>query len=204
MKPERESVIDQAFLDSIQPIVLVGGKSRRFGRDKLQEPIGANRLPLVQHSIDVLREVFGRRVKLVGECHADVLPLADGVIVDRHPGIGPIGGIASALHHCPGSIFVLAGDMPSFCADSARKIIAAAQASPWALAVFASTDRPHPCAGLYAQAALATLAARIANENYKLTGALTTEQVIEVSCEVSALANINSPHDCAFHPMTAQ
>jgi hypothetical protein len=30
------------LLASIQPVVLVGSRSRRFGRDKLREPIAAN------------------------------------------------------------------------------------------------------------------------------------------------------------------
>ncbi len=57
------------FLATIQPVVLVGGRSTRFGRDKLREPVGCAREPLVQRPIRALRAVFGPRVMLVGECH---------------------------------------------------------------------------------------------------------------------------------------
>ena len=187
--------LNAAFLESIQPIVLVGGRSRRFGRDKLREPIGASGSPLVLHSIEILRSIFGRRVKVVGECHPDVPLLADGIIIDAHPAIGPLGGITSALQCWRGSIFVLAGDMPSFSADSALRILAAAQANPQAFAVFAATDRTHPCAGLSTQAALPTLAARIAAGHYQLSSALVRETIVEVTCDASSLANINEVHD---------
>ncbi len=83
---------------SIQPIVLVGGSSRRFGRDKLREPLGGGWL--VDRPIAALREVFGGHVRLVGACHPEVARRGDGVIPDSHPGTGPVGGIVSALEAC--------------------------------------------------------------------------------------------------------
>ena len=41
--------ISRAFLESVLPVVLVGGKSRRFGRDKLVEPWGGH--PIVHKPI---------------------------------------------------------------------------------------------------------------------------------------------------------
>src|SRR5262245_59553696 len=82
-------------LDVFQPIVLVGGKSTRFGRDKLREVVGDGWL--VDRPIAALREVFGARVAVVGECDDEVAQRGDRVITDRFPGVGPIGGIVSAL-----------------------------------------------------------------------------------------------------------
>ncbi len=186
-----------AFLDSIQPIVLVGGKSRRFGRDKLREPIGRGAEPLVQRAIDVLREVFGRRVMVVGECHEQVHALADGIITDSFPGIGPIGGITAALRVCGRPIFVLAGDMPTFSVESAKSLLRAACAHPTAHAILASTDRMHPCAGVYTLGALTALEARIAGGLYQLSSALDPAVVIEVACDGRSLVNINWPQEIA-------
>ncbi len=186
---------ERASLELIQPIVLVGGKSTRFGRDKLREPIGSSGSPLVLRSIELLRSVFGRRVKVVGECHPDVQALADGVIVDDHPGIGPIGGIASALRHTRGAIFVLAGDMPAFSASSARALLAAEREHPRALAILAATSRAHPCAGVYRHGALNQLAACIARGHYRLSGAVAPRDVIEVACDEASLANVNEPRE---------
>jgi len=181
------------FLATIQPIVLVGGKSTRFGRDKLREPWGEPGHVLVQRPIEVLRSIFGSRVKLCGECDPSILPLADGVIVDEHPGVGPIGGIVSALKHWRGPIFVLAGDMPSFADSDGWNILRAAQRHPDRLAAFASTDRVHPCAGIYAIAALPFLADRISNGNYKLTTAIPDGAFVMVSVEADSVANLNRP-----------
>ena len=99
-------IVSPGYLASVQPIVLVGGKSRRFGRDKLREPWGSDGRVLVQYPIEALRGVFGRRVKLVGACDPTVEQLADGVIADLHPGVGPMGGIVSALAQWHGLAWV--------------------------------------------------------------------------------------------------
>ncbi|CAG0973364.1 molybdenum cofactor guanylyltransferase [Phycisphaerales bacterium] len=180
-------------MDSIQPIVLVGGKSTRFGRDKLVEPW--NGKLLAQHPIDCLREVFGPRVKLVGHCNPVIVALADGVIPDAHPGLGPIGGIASALAQCDGPIFVLAGDMPGFSPSDIRRVARAAECAGELTAVWAVTDRPHPCAGVYLPAAGLILKSRIEQGRHQLTDTLPKDSVGLVPVSRDTVANVNFPDD---------
>ena len=180
------------FLATVQPIVLVGGKSRRFGRDKLREPWGEPGRVLVQQPIDALRAIFGPRVMLVGDCDPTIVPLADGVIRDDHPGAGPMGGIVSALKHWGGPVFVLAGDMPSFAATDGCNILRAAAHSPESLAVLAATDMLHPCAGYYASAALPVLSDCIACGNFRLTAALPDRALVKVAVQSASAANINA------------
>lgn len=189
--------IQNDFLATIQPIVLVGGRSRRFGRDKLREPWGAGGQLLVQCPIEALRAVFGPRVKLVGECHPSILPLADGVIVDRYPGIGPIGGILSALQDWRGPVLVLAGDMPSVAPADVTCIVKAAADTPEAWAVMAMTDRRHPCVGFYATAAATELNQRHEQGRYQLSTAIPDRHIALVSLSTQAVANVNCPDDCA-------
>ncbi len=183
------------FLASVQPIVLVGGRSRRFGRDKLREPWGSGGRVLVQYPIAVLRGVFGRRVKLVGTCDPAIVELADGVIPDLYPDVGPMGGIVSALLHCPGPVFVLAGDMPCFRNQDIAGLLRVAVQSPAALAVWARTDRPHPCAGLYAQHALPVLAERIVSGDFSLLAALDSTAICRVPVGAAAATNVNHLDD---------
>lgn len=194
MTPERP-IVSPAFLASVQPIVLVGGRSQRFGRDKLREPWGIKGRVLVQRPIDALREIFGHRVKLVGACDPAIEQLADGVIPDLHPGIGPMGGIASALAHWPGPIFVLAGDMPFFRGAEITDFLRAAERNPAAHAVWACTDRLHPCAGIYTQHARPVLELRLASGDYALLPALDSTAICRVSVRVEAAANVNRPDD---------
>lgn len=184
-----------AFVASIQPVVLVGGKSSRFGRDKLREPYPAGGPPLLQRPIDALRGVFGTRVKLVGGCHGDLLALADGVIRDDYPGVGPLGGIISALHAHAGAVFVLAGDMPGATGADVARVLAAAERDSEAWAVLATTDHPHPCFGLYRSGSLPTLRSRLEAGEYRLTDALPVGRVCLVPCSARAVANINRPTD---------
>lgn len=187
--------IDAAILASIQPVVLVGGKSTRFGRDKLREPWGDDGRVLVQRPIDALRDVFGRRVLLVGECHPSIVPLADGVIRDLHPGVGPMGGVISALEHGRAPVFVAAGDMPGIDAATIRALLTALVESPGALAVFAADDRPHPALAIYCPESLATLRDRLARGERALHSALPREAVVLVPCDQRVLANVNSQSD---------
>lgn len=197
MRPEGRAASDAVSgaegTASVQPIVLVGGQSRRFGRDKLVEPVAGQLL--VAHPVAALREVFGPRVKLVGECDQRLAAVADGTIADLHPGVGPMGGIASALAAWGGAVFVLAGDMPRISATEIRRILIAAKNAPTAAAVLAFTDRLHPCAGLYRPVAGPILNSLIAQGQLRLAAALPASLVHTVELDPAALANINRPSD---------
>jgi len=188
------------FLASIQPIVLVGGKSRRFGRDKLLEPWGHQGQVLVQRPIEALLAVFGPRVMLVGECHPAIIPLADGVIPDNYPGIGPIGGILAALEAWAGPVFVVAGDMPGVEPGTIETIVRAALAAPNAWATLAVTDRTHQCAGLYTQSCKPSLQLAIQEQRFKLASAIPETRVLLVPCPPDAVTNINSVSDMPANP----
>ena len=192
MSDEHASVSPE-FLASVQPIVLVGGKSRRFGRDKLREPWGEPGRVLVQRPIEALRSIFGPRVKLVGECDPSILPLADGIIPDKNAGVGPMGGIVSALLHWGGPVFVLAGDMPSFAASDGWSILHAAELRRDCLAVLAATDRPHPCAGFYLAAALPVLSDCLARGDYRLATAIPERATLMVLVAAGSVTNLNAP-----------
>lgn len=181
-------------LSHIQPIVLVGGRSRRFGRDKLRESMRdyGQVVLMVDQPIGALREVFGTRVAVVGECHEAVAQRADLVIEDHYPGIGPIGGIVSALEQSEGDVFVLPGDLPWVTADAVRSIVDTAANCPEAMAVLASSDRLEPCIGVYRQSALAILRNRIACEQRRLHDALPDDRVVRVPMDAAVIANVNT------------
>jgi len=90
-------------------VVLVGGKSRRFGRDKVLSEFKGT--PLLDHVVGVLHPLFDE-VILVGHRRKGLE--RHRVFEDIRPGCGPLGGIYTALHatsaeHC----FVCAADMPN-------------------------------------------------------------------------------------------
>lgn len=72
-------------------VVLAGGQSRRFGRDKAEEYYRGRRL--IDWSIDALRP-YADPIFVAGRGHAEHPAVSDR----PHPGLGPLGGLAGALH----------------------------------------------------------------------------------------------------------
>ncbi len=181
--------------EPITPIVLVGGRSKRFGRDKLREPFGD--ALLVSSPINVLREVFGPRVALVGDADIAVLREGDTCIPDEYPLRGPTGGILAALEYKNASIFVLAGDMPCVSADLIRRILSRARECKDADVIVAGSEAGlDPCVGLYRASAIPELQHALSFErspSLQVTlGALRTECVM---ADDDSLANVNHPRD---------
>jgi molybdenum cofactor guanylyltransferase len=89
--------------------VIAGGAARRFGADKalaLHEGT-----PLIAHAIAALRP-FVDEIVVCGRSYGDLAALDD---LPR-PGLGPLGGIAAALHHAEASgfasVLTIGCDMP--------------------------------------------------------------------------------------------
>lgn len=182
-----------ATLQAIQPIVLVGGASARFGRNKLLEPLLGGEL-LVDRPIRALRAVFGPRVALVGACDDRIAARGDLVLVDRWPGMGPAGGIASALAHFECDVFVLAGDLPAITEETVRSVLTRAAAGPEAAAVLACVSCPEPCIGLYRQSALAPLLRSLsAGENTSIVRRLEGLSIARAPAPADEIANANTP-----------
>ncbi|UJR84118.1 nitrate reductase associated protein [Sandaracinus amylolyticus] len=173
--------------DLLHPIVLVGGRSARFGRDKLREPLDAGWL--VDRAIAALRESTGRAVTLVGACDPDVATRGDAQIDDAHEGHGPAGGVLTALERL-GDVIVLPGDLPRVRASTIASVIAAAERAPEALVVRAKGE---PLVAVYRRALVGRIAARIAEGRRSLHDLATPEETIEVDVREEELVNANTP-----------
>lgn len=186
-------------LASIAPVVLVGGRSVRFGRDKLLAEVGGR--PMVAAPIAALREVFGPRVTVVGDCNPAVRTLADAWLPDDHPGTGPMGGIATALARLAKPTLVLAGDLPAIDAATVIRLVDAFVASPDASVTMAATEdgdgpRDHPCVAVYRQSMRQLLESSLRTGRFGLRDAIASRpasSILRVGCPAAALANINEP-----------
>jgi len=93
-------------------IVLAGGRSVRFGRDKLAEPIDGR--PLLEHAIAAVA-AYADEVLVVAAPGVD-LTLPDGVILVHDPVAheGPLVGLLAGLRAARGPVaIVVGGDMPT-------------------------------------------------------------------------------------------
>lgn len=113
----------------VTAVILAGGRSSRFGRDKLAEPVEGR--PLVEHAIDAVRP-FATQILVVGApADADVgvgwpmwqdsdlsLPpnvsLVHDSVAYEGPLVGLIGGLRAARETL---VVVVGGDMPTLVAS---------------------------------------------------------------------------------------
>ena len=96
----------------IGAIILAGGRSSRFGRDKLAEPIDGR--SLLDHAIDAVRPFASQIVVVVAPGAAAALP--DDVTIVRDPIAfqGPLAGLLAGLGASNEPVvLVIGGDMPS-------------------------------------------------------------------------------------------
>lgn len=95
-------------------IVLAGGRSARFGRDKLAEPVDGR--PLLDHAVAAVRAVADEVVVVVAPDTSRAVP--DGVRLAHDPSAfeGPLAGVAAglaALATAVDRVVVVGGDMPT-------------------------------------------------------------------------------------------
>ncbi|MCC6320794.1 MAG: molybdenum cofactor guanylyltransferase [Phycisphaerales bacterium] len=182
--------------EHMQPVVLVGGKSRRFGRDKLREPVpGLSGRWLVDVAIDVLRAEFGSVVSVVGECDPLVALRADTVIPDRYPGVGPMGGLLSALEHSCGPVLALPGDVWRIDIDLIRRLRSAADLNPADDAVLLRTDQVQWCAGVYRPSLAGVLRTAVASGRYALRDVLSGARITFVDLGEWCFEDADRPDD---------
>jgi molybdopterin-guanine dinucleotide biosynthesis protein A len=99
-------------MDDVSAIVLAGGRSARFGRDKLVEPVGGR--PLLHRAIEAVRPLASE-VLVVAAPDADRdLPDDTSLVHDPIPFEGPLSGLITGLEAARGPVaIVVAGDSPS-------------------------------------------------------------------------------------------
>ncbi len=148
-------------------VVLAGGQSSRMGRDKATLEFDGQ--PLVERCVAVLRQCF---------------PEVIVVRRDDVPGLGPIGGLLTALRRAP-EIFVVACDMPFL--DAALIRAMAAQ-----LAGYDAVAIPgEPLHAAYSARILPVVEAQIAAGDYSLNRLLSKLRVKTFGA--APIVNVNTP-----------
>lgn len=150
---------------------------------------------MVSRPIEALRAIFGNRVAIVGACDDRIAELADLVIDDPYPGIGPIGGVCAALERTKSDVFICAGDLVTIDSRTIEQILESALENPDSLAVIATDGRRHPTLGLYRSGCVSAFQSAIIKQHYKLGCVLGDDSVCEVAVRSSAVRNVNRLED---------
>jgi molybdopterin-guanine dinucleotide biosynthesis protein A len=223
--PESPDARNESIVESIVGAVLVGGASRRMGRDKARLPFGGR--SLAAHVAGVLDQVF-TEVVLVARAAAEAGKRAgDGelvgraVLTDHFPGAGPLAGLHAALLHARetrgrgslpggGAVFLAACDLPGLSPELVRHVTAGAPgeagseetAEPAWARVPVADGRLQPLAALYGPGCLSLAAENLRRGRRSMHGLLDQLTVLPVPVtpdlpffHPDLLINVNSPED---------
>jgi len=147
----------------ITGIVLAGGKSSRMGKEK--GLCTMNKKPLIEYAVEVLLEVCDEVIISANGNSYDYLGLP--VVKDEVTGVGPIGGISSAIHFSSTEDnFVLSCDMPFITAKLVRYIISHKLEHQAVVPV--NNGFPEPLCAYYGKDAASLFDKSIENGIYKL------------------------------------
>lgn len=193
-----------AKVPEVAAYLLAGGASRRMGADKALLELGG--VPMVVRTARLVAPLVAA-VIVVGPPER-FAPLGLAAIADRQPGLGPLGGIATALAHthCDWNL-VLACDLPYLTAAWLAHLIARARDSA-ADALLPHTEAagmllPEPLCAIYHRRCRAAMDAALERGVRKVTDGLAGLRIETVPpAEWKAFAssgrlfkNMNSPED---------
>jgi molybdopterin-guanine dinucleotide biosynthesis protein A len=175
--------------------ILAGGRSRRMGRDKASLDLGGE--TWLERIIDAALEV-SRSVVVVGRHGArdDIAWLQD-----EEPGLGPLGGLRTALAHLGRPVLLVGCDMPRVNADALGWLLDISEKSGAELGVATRRDgQIEPLFSVYRPAALERIDARMAAGRLSLRRLIDEGgfEIVEPSPAVrERLLNINTPEELA-------
>ncbi|MFZ9483627.1 MAG: molybdenum cofactor guanylyltransferase [Ilumatobacteraceae bacterium] len=174
-------------------MVLCGGASRRMGSPKPFVEVGG--APMARRVADALRAGGCTTVVAVGGDAAALATIGLPHVVDRWPGEGPLGAVATALAEGArlgvGRVVVAPCDLPFLTSASVSTLLG----SPSAVVV-AAADRVQPLLSAWDPAQLSALEAEFTAGERRILSVLDRLAGVErVEVAAADLVNVNHPGD---------
>jgi molybdenum cofactor guanylyltransferase len=170
--------------------VLAGGGSTRMGRNKALLPFGG--MTLVEHVARIVHQAAGS-VTLVGD-PGQLGHLGLPVVPDQQPGMGPAGGIYTALKMSSTDWNLIAGcDMPAITFDILVGLLRrAALSSDDCVAAAGPDGDSEPLCAAYHRRCLPAVGRAISENRLKMKTLLAELGCESMPVDASALANVNT------------
>lgn len=186
----------------ITGIILVGGKSRRMGRDKAFLDFGGT--PLFERVLSLFVDTF-QQVALVGDRAERFADYGLPVFPDIYPG-SSLGGLYTGLHHASTDYIAVAScDMP-FPSSAVLRYLCSLR-HEYDVVVPATSHGYEPLFAVYAKSCLPTIKTFLDGGNYCAFGYYPELNVRKVTdAEIASLAapstcfiNLNTPQEAETH-----
>ena len=179
-------------------VILAGGESSRFGEDKSQMRLAGK--SVLERLLEILGQFPFRELAVIS-AQGKTKSWPEGIVtlVDDHEGLGPIGGITTALRHLSSGILVAACDMPFVSVPLVEWLLG--HYDPQADAVIPRHPGGiEPLFGIYEKKFLPGLEEAVRSGQYALHFLFEKAKVrfVDVPAQFSAereFANINTPAD---------
>lgn len=180
-------------------VILAGGKGRRMGREKAFIELGGKRL--IERTADTLALLFSE-VVIIADAPERFRFLPYRCEADAPSGLGPIGGLATALRVIQKeAVFVVACDMPFLNPDVIRSMIDDFDGEDLLIPML--SNQLHPLHALYSRRCLPAIQAQIKEGSLALhrlvnqvKGAFYPEEAFRKwDPSLLSVMNVNTPDD---------
>ncbi len=141
--------------------ILAGGKSKRFGADKLLYEINGKKV--IERVVKEAKKVC-KKVYIVAKNEKKFSSLNLPVIKDKFEESASVVGLYTALKNCKDKCLILSGDVPLIKAEILRLLIENYE-PPITLI---KTEKVHTLIGVYSNEVLEELEKYIENKNFKI------------------------------------
>jgi len=150
---------------TLTALLLVGGESRRMGRDKAT--IEFDGQPLWKRQLEVLREVGPEKIFVSARAFPSWLPDDAELLLDDPPSRGPLNGLTKALPAMRTThLLALAVDMPFMMSEQLAVLCGLAAEGRGVVPVIG--ERAEPLAAIYPAAAAVDFATALAGTDFSL------------------------------------
>ncbi|MDH5524838.1 MAG: molybdenum cofactor guanylyltransferase [Desulfobulbaceae bacterium] len=187
------------MIDQVSAVILAGGKSSRFGRNKALADYQGT--PLIQRIADRLTPLFADQL-LITNTPAEYEFLNWPMTGDLHRDCGPLAGIQAALLSInQPRAFVCGCDMPLLNPALIRHLCAIE--GEWDIILPWLPDGPEPLYAVYAQTALPVITELLQQGKRKIgllfellkVRRVTEQEILAIVPDLSCFHNINRQHD---------
>lgn len=179
---------------SVDGLILAGGGSTRFGREKLLYPVEGR--PMISRVFEALAPAVDR-VWISVAAQRDDLPVEATQVVDPVPDAGPLAGIRAGLAATSAeALLVVAGDMPYLRVPLLRRLRATFDSSRGIVVASTPDERPQPLCAVYPRSLLARVDQLLSDDQRAVHTLLRGDlPVAIVEAPAEYLRNINSRLD---------
>jgi molybdopterin-guanine dinucleotide biosynthesis protein A len=184
--------LDMTNRPQLAAAILAGGRARRLGGTN-KGPLTIGTTPIIDRQLDVLLSLV-RDVFVVGRDDPAWTQRGLRVVPDDIPGVGPLGGIYTAIRHSPADrTLVVACDMPYLSSAFLQRLAAVGDAD---LVIPRTARGFEPLCAIYSRRCEAEIHERLRRGEYEAWKPPTGIRVAEVSVgDDLSVVNVNTPHD---------